>query len=189
MGCTFHCLLEFCVNFVLYALLCLHSSCAIIKAGCFAISVSQMYCYWKCSSARCRMLVCSVWLWYFLIILTYFFKNLSLSIHMSPQWVLLKRSVGDRFSRPQVAHRTCLILNGVCVAPSPRSRGVRLSSGIKMQKWVFSGESTYSNYCLHARIRKRPSGTGGGGLTTFFSVIKVYHRGPIASRGGPYQNF
>ena len=44
-------------------------------------------------------------------------------------------------------------------------------------------------------------GGGGGALRTFFSVIDVFHRvlygppsriierGPIASRGGPYQNF
>ena len=42
--------------FFCYALLCVHSSFAIIlnrkkKAGCFAIFVLQMYCYYKCSVA------------------------------------------------------------------------------------------------------------------------------------------
>ena len=42
-----------CLPLFCYALLCVHSSFAIIieeeeKAGCFAIIVLQMYCYYKC---------------------------------------------------------------------------------------------------------------------------------------------
>ena len=40
-----------CVYLFCYALLCVHSSFAIILAGCFAITVLQMYCYYKCSVA------------------------------------------------------------------------------------------------------------------------------------------
>ena len=46
-----------CLCLICYALLCIHSSFAIIlkrnleKAGCFAIIVLQMYCYYKCSVA------------------------------------------------------------------------------------------------------------------------------------------
>ena len=42
-----------CLYLFCYALLCVYSSFAIIlkrkKAGCFAIIVLQMYCYFKCS--------------------------------------------------------------------------------------------------------------------------------------------
>ena len=47
---------DLCLSLFCYALLCVHSSFAIIlkgevKAGCFAIIVLQMYCYYKCSVA------------------------------------------------------------------------------------------------------------------------------------------
>ena len=41
------------------------------KAVCFAIIVLHMYYYYKCSSSRCRGLICSVLLWYFLVMLTF----------------------------------------------------------------------------------------------------------------------
>ena len=44
-----------CLYFLCYALLCVHSSFAIIlkrkKAGCFAAIILQVYCYYDCSVA------------------------------------------------------------------------------------------------------------------------------------------
>ena len=37
-----------CLSLFCYALYCVHSNCAIILVGCFAIIVLQMYCYYKC---------------------------------------------------------------------------------------------------------------------------------------------
>ena len=36
-------------SLICYALLCVHSSFAIILKRCFAIIVQQIYCYYKCS--------------------------------------------------------------------------------------------------------------------------------------------
>ena len=40
-----------CLSLFCYALLCVHSSEEEEKAGCFAIIVLQMYCYYNCSVA------------------------------------------------------------------------------------------------------------------------------------------
>ena len=72
-----------CWSLFVYALLCVLSSFAIIlkrkRAGCYAFIsygrlVTKMF---SGSSSRGPGLVCSVWLWYFLIILTYFSIQLS----------------------------------------------------------------------------------------------------------------
>ena len=52
-----------CLSLFCYALLCVHSSFAILlkrrkKAGCLAIVVLQMYCYYKCSVALPHDAVC-----------------------------------------------------------------------------------------------------------------------------------
>ena len=41
-----------------------------------------------CSSSRCHGLVCSLWLWYFLIILTYYFCDTGFLVNATPPTVL-----------------------------------------------------------------------------------------------------
>ena len=79
-----------CLYLFCYALLCVHSSFAIIlkrKIKLVALLVLSYRCIATINvlwlSSRCRGLVCSVWLWYFLIILTYF----SFQTNVDKLWV------------------------------------------------------------------------------------------------------
>ena len=64
------------------ALLCVHFSFAIILMGKRERELVALLCLSGCSwllcgpSSRCHDFVCSLWLWYFLIILAYFFGTL-----------------------------------------------------------------------------------------------------------------
>ena len=65
-----------------FAVKCVVSSFAIISLGkrelvaLLLLTIGAIWLLVICdSSSRCRGLVWSVWLWYFLVILTYFFKN------------------------------------------------------------------------------------------------------------------
>ena len=91
----FYCLMYFplfwgdlCLSLICYALLCVHSSFAIIlkrKRKLVALLVLSNRCIVTINVPWCHGFVCSVWLWYFLIIFTYFLTKcleLNANIHM-----------------------------------------------------------------------------------------------------------
>ena len=79
VDCCSHCGVLCLFHVLLYIAMCPFLFCNHLdgeeRAGCFTLVVFLVSCS---SSLRCRGLVCSVWLWYFLIILTFSYSSILL---------------------------------------------------------------------------------------------------------------